>query len=46
MLDDEEADRLRERSREFRAEFDDRIERTRRELAGDDGSTLEKRLRP
>lgn len=33
MLDDDEADRVRERSREFREEFDERVERTRRELS-------------
>jgi hypothetical protein len=33
MLDEDEADRVRERSREFREEFDERVERTRRELS-------------
>lgn len=32
LVDEEEGERLRERSREFRKEFDDRVERTCREL--------------
>lgn len=38
MLDDDEADELRERTREVREGFDDRVERTRRELDGEAGS--------
>lgn len=33
MLDEDEAGRVRERSREFREEFDERVNRTRRELS-------------
>ncbi|WP_435078454.1 MarR family transcriptional regulator [Halococcus sp. AFM35] len=39
MLSNREADRLRERSRKFREEFDERTEQTRREFAA--GSTSE-----
>lgn len=35
LVDEEEGERLRERSRAFRKEFDDRIERTRRELSSE-----------
>jgi predicted ArsR family transcriptional regulator len=38
MLSNEEADRLRERSRRFREEFDERIEQTNREFAAGDTS--------
>jgi hypothetical protein len=33
MLDEDEADHVREQSREFREEFDERVGRTRRELS-------------
>ena len=33
MLDGDETDRVRERSHEFREEFDERVDRTRRELS-------------
>ncbi|ESP89721.1 type II toxin-antitoxin system HicB family antitoxin [Candidatus Halobonum tyrrellensis] len=33
LVDDEEADRVRERSEQFRAEFDERVDQTRRELS-------------
>lgn len=40
MLNDDEADELRERTREVREGFDDRIERTRRKLDGKTGSSV------
>lgn len=33
MLDEDEADHVREQSREFREKFDERVDRTRRELS-------------
>lgn len=33
LVDEDEGQRLRERSREFRAEIDERVERTRRDLS-------------
>lgn len=36
LVDEDEGKRLRERSREFREEFDEQVERTRRELSNEE----------
>ena len=36
LVDEDERERLKERSREFREEFDERVERTRRELSDEE----------
>jgi hypothetical protein len=36
LVDKDEGDRLRERSREFREEFDERVEQTRRDLSDEE----------